>query len=71
MSGNNASSGGGGLFAVFVVFLVLKITGTVDWSWWLITIPLWLPVVITVTTLIVAALIGFAFGLGPFKRRRT
>lgn len=26
---------------LFVVFLVLKLTGYIDWSWWWITAPLW------------------------------
>jgi hypothetical protein len=30
---------------VFLAFLVLKLTGTIDWSWWWITSPLWIPVV--------------------------
>lgn len=34
---------GGLLSAVFIVFLVLKLTGTVDWSWWWVTAPLWIP----------------------------
>lgn len=28
---------------LFLVFLVLKLTGNIDWSWWWITFPLWLP----------------------------
>lgn len=28
---------------LFVVFLVLKLTNTVDWSWWWITAPIWIP----------------------------
>ncbi len=37
-----ASSGGIGLTGVlFVVFLVLKLTGHIDWSWWWVTAPLW------------------------------
>ena len=31
---------------LFVVFLVLKLTGNIDWSWWWVTSPLWLPIVI-------------------------
>lgn len=27
--------------AIFVVFLVLKLTSVIDWSWWWITAPLW------------------------------
>lgn len=28
---------------LFVVFLVLKLTGFIDWSWWWVTCPLWGP----------------------------
>ena len=36
---------------LFIVFLVLKLTGNIDWSWWWVTSPLWIPL---------AILIGFA-----------
>ena len=26
---------------LFVVFLVLKLVGIIDWSWWWVTAPLW------------------------------
>lgn len=26
---------------LFLVFLVLKLTGVIAWSWWIITAPLW------------------------------
>lgn len=29
---------------LFVVFLVLKLTHQIDWSWWWVTSPLWIPV---------------------------
>lgn len=28
---------------LFIVFLVLKLTGTINWSWWWVTSPLWIP----------------------------
>lgn len=28
---------------LFLIFAILKFTGIVDWSWWLITAPLWIP----------------------------
>ena len=35
-------SGGIGLFSVlFIVFLILKLCGVINWSWWIITLPLW------------------------------
>lgn len=30
----------------FVMFLVLKLTNTVSWSWAIILMPLWVPVVV-------------------------
>lgn len=36
--------GFGGL--LFLVFLVLKLTDVIDWSWWWVTAPLWIPVAI-------------------------
>lgn len=33
---------------LFVVFLVLKLTGNIDWSWWWVTSPLWLPLAILI-----------------------
>lgn len=29
--------------ATFLVFLVLKLTGHIAWSWWWVTAPLWMP----------------------------
>lgn len=37
---------------LFVVFLVLKLTKVIAWSWWLVTSPLWLPVAIGVIIVI-------------------
>lgn len=33
---------------VFVVFLILKLTDLVKWSWWWITSPLWIVVALVV-----------------------
>lgn len=31
---------------LFLVFLVLKLTNVIDWSWWWVTAPLWIPAII-------------------------
>ena len=43
MSNTNVTTSGGIGFsgALFLVFLVLKLTHVIDWSWWWITAPLW------------------------------
>jgi len=33
-----------GLLAI--AFIVLKLTGYITWSWWWVTSPLWIPIVI-------------------------
>lgn len=33
---------GGVSFILFVVFLVLKLTDVINWSWWWVTAPLWI-----------------------------
>ena len=43
MAKENTSSGIGIGMVLFIVFLVLKLTGTIDWSWWWVTSPLWIP----------------------------
>jgi len=52
MEKQNTSRGIGIGMVLFIVFLVLKLTGTIDWSWWWVTSPLWLPFVA------VAAILG-------------
>lgn len=46
---NSSSSGGigfGGLLTV--LFIALKLTGHITWSWWWVFAPLWLPFVIII-----------------------
>lgn len=43
MAKENTSSGMGIGMVLFIVFLVLKLTGTINWSWWWVTSPLWIP----------------------------
>ena len=31
---------------LFLIFLVLKLTNLIDWSWWWVTAPLWIPALI-------------------------
>lgn len=31
---------------LLIVFVVLKLTGNIDWSWWWVLSPLWIPAVL-------------------------
>lgn len=38
----NRTRGGIGFFgAMFLIFMTLKLTNYIDWSWWWVTAPLW------------------------------
>ena len=32
--------------ALFLVFLTLKLTHVIDWSWWWVTAPIWIPITV-------------------------
>ena len=43
--------------ALLLVFLVLKLTGVIDWSWWWITSPLWMGVIFAIVITIVITIL--------------
>lgn len=43
---------------LFIVFLILKLVGVIDWSWWWVTAPIWLPAVIVVVLSVIKSLIS-------------
>ena len=54
----DSSSKGLGLCDVLaVVFVVLKLIGVIDWSWWWVLAPIWIPVIIVVIAYIVISII--------------
>jgi len=42
----NGPSISGFLGTIFIVLLILKLTNVIDWSWWWIFAPIWIPLVI-------------------------
>ena len=59
-SNTAASSGGIGFGGVLTIaFIVLKLTGYIDWSWWWVLSPIWIVVlVILAITFVFVAIIG-------------
>lgn len=54
---------------VFIIFLVLKLTDKIDWSWIWVTSPLWLPILSVVVALIFVFILSIfvAFISGIFE----
>ena len=57
MVNNNTSNGLGLGTVLFIVFLILKLTDTIDWSWWWVTSPLWIPLALGVVVMGIMGLI--------------
>lgn len=54
MSSSSDSSGGIGFLGLLtIVFIVLKLTDVIDWSWWLVLLPAWGPVVLVLSIFLV------------------
>jgi hypothetical protein len=43
---------------LFLIFLVLKLTNNISWSWWWVTSPLWIPIALIILIGGIAVLIG-------------
>lgn len=58
-SSSSSSSSGIGFFGLLtIVFITLKLLNVIDWSWWWVLAPLWIP---TSIVLIILFIIGIAF----------
>jgi len=63
MSEKSSSSGGIGFFGLLgILFVALKLTGYIDWSWWWVTAPLWGGLVLIFAVLLVAVLVAALAG---------
>lgn len=53
------SYGGSSLTTLLtVLFIGLKLTGHIDWSWWWVLSPLWITFVLVLVVLFVVGIIG-------------
>jgi len=41
---------------IFMVLLILKVSGVVDWAWWIILAPLWLIPALVVSYLLIGTI---------------
>ncbi len=51
---DNSKSGIGLTSILFLIFLTLKLTNNIDWSWWWVTSPLWIPICIVLIVFLFA-----------------
>ena len=59
MANENTSNGIGFGTVLFLIFMILKLTGNIDWSWWWVTSPLWIPLTLGVVVMGIIGLIMY------------
>lgn len=53
MSNEKTTSGGIGFGSLLLLtFIILKLVGVINWSWWWVLSPIWIPVVLLMAVLI-------------------
>ena len=53
-----AAGGGIGICGIlFIVFLILKLCNVINWSWWWVTAPLWIPAALGIFVLVIALIV--------------
>jgi hypothetical protein len=64
MSNNSSSQSGGiGFFGLLaIVFITLKLTGYITWSWWWVLAPLWAPLAVVLAIFLIIVIFAAAFG---------
>jgi len=54
---SESKTGGIGFFGLLtIVFITLKLTNYIDWSWWWVLSPLWIPFAIIVLVILLLAI---------------
>lgn len=55
---NISTDGGVGfLGALTILFIALKLTHVIDWSWWWVLAPLWIPVAVVLGIIVIVVIV--------------
>ena len=60
MSNNNSNSSSSGIGVIGmlgILFVGLKLTGYINWSWWVITLPFWGGLAVVLLVVLIAAIV--------------
>lgn len=53
------SNGGIGFCGLLtIVFVTLKLIGTITWSWWWVLSPLWIPTAVIILIFVILCIVG-------------
>lgn len=49
---NESNGGNGALTILLIAFVILKLCHVIDWSWWWVLSPLWIPFILLIIIII-------------------
>ena len=58
---STASGGVGFTGLLLIAFIILKLVGVIDWSWWWVLSPLWISVAIVLVLAVIPIVIAWIF----------
>lgn len=58
-----STSSSGLTTVLFLIFLILKLTNNIDWSWWWVTSPLWIPLVLVLSIIGISFMLALIFSI--------
>ena len=68
MSSSSSSGGIGFVGLLTILFIALKLTGNIDWSWWWVLSPIWISIGLVLGIL---AIIAGIFGIAELAKNRN
>jgi hypothetical protein len=71
MSESHSNGGIGVLGLLGVAFVVLKLIGVINWSWWLVTMPFWGGFILAILGIGIVVSLEALNGRSGLKRRRS
>lgn len=67
-----SSSGGIGFVGLLtIVFITLKLTGVIAWSWWWVLSPLWISAILAVSIITIGIGIYFAIAVSLARKSKA
>lgn len=56
---DNKSNGLGFTTVLFLIFMTLKLANFIDWSWWWVTSPLWMPIALVLGAVAITTIAAY------------
>ena len=47
-----------------LIFIIMKVTNVIDWSWWIVFIPIWLPFAVVIAIFLIVLVIYYLIIIG-------